>query len=99
MAHEERFAEAQRQRFVNEKAKIAQRLRDLADSVEQIATYSPDGSKLREPTAVVSEVTHTVLWGVANLRLDLLADWATGQHVGRWDNEIERYDATHGNPA
>ena len=81
------FTEAQRQRFVDEKAKIAQRLRDLAGSVEQIATHTPDGTKLREPSEVVGQVTHVVLWGVANLKLDLLASWATSVY------EAERYDA------
>lgn len=78
-------ADAQ-QRFVDEKDKIAQRLRDLAGHVDGIATHTPDGTKLRNPSATVSEITHTVLWGVANLRLDRLSSWADDVY------KAEQYD-------
>lgn len=70
------YQAAAEKRFAAEKDKIAQRLRDLAGQVEQIATHTPDGAKLQDPSAVVSQVTHTVMWGTANLRLDLLSSWA-----------------------
>lgn len=79
------FANAQRKRFIAEKGKIAERLRALADEVDRIAVYAPDGG-MREPSEIVGQVTHTVLWGVANARLDMMASWATGVY------ELERYD-------
>ena len=83
------FTQAQRQRLTDEKDKIAQRLRDLADAVDRVRTHEPGGATMREPVTIVGDVTHTVLWGVANLRLDMLASWAQSVY------ELERYDAAH----
>lgn len=85
------FAQAQYQRFLNEKAKIAQRLRDLADAVDRVpvSTITMPGrvEVPREPVGIIGEVTHTVLWGVANLKLDNLSVWAEGVY------ELRAYDA------
>lgn len=69
------FAEAQYERFRNERNKIADRLRSLADEVERVPLLNHRGER-RQPVAVVGNVTHVVLWGVANLKLDLMASWA-----------------------
>lgn len=69
------FAEAQYERFRNEHNKIADRLRSLADEVERVPLLNHRGER-RQPVAVVGNITHVVLWGVANLKLDLMASWA-----------------------
>lgn len=69
MAHD--FVEAQRTRFRNEVLQTADRLRAMADEIERIRFEDHRGRE-RQPVTIVGEVTHIVLWGVANLKLETI---------------------------
>lgn len=72
-----------RKRFLDEKDKIAQRLRDLAVAVDQVSAER--AGVPRDPSSIIGEVTHTLVWGFANLRLDMLSSWATDVYAAQED--------------
>lgn len=84
MAHD--YVDAQRARFHNEVLRTADRLRAMADEIERIRFEDHRGHE-RQPVAIVGEVTHIVLWGVANLKLETIA----GQAESLYD--LRNYEA------
>lgn len=74
-ARDEQFRVLAEQRFDGERVKIADRLRKLADQIDAIPSADSKG-KRREPLAIIGEVSHTITWGIANLRTELLTVWA-----------------------
>ena len=78
--------ESHYQRFLNARTTIVERLRKLADDIESLPENDHRGRR-REPAALIGQVTHLLLWGVANLGLDRMASWADSVY------EIRAYDA------
>lgn len=69
------YEAAQWKRLEDQKDKIAAKLREMADDVDRVAVLDLKADR-RDPTRVVTDVTHVVLWGVANLHLDTFTSQA-----------------------
>ncbi len=68
-----RYAESQIDRYAKTTADVVRRLRDIADEVERESavregTFDNDGRLDFMWSA--QQITHTIMWGVANLNLD-----------------------------
>ena len=80
---DQRYADTQRFRYADAVSRVAQQLRNIADEVEREGKVRPgtfDNDGQDDFNWSAQQVTHTLMWGMANLNLDGLLSAANDAH-------------------